>query len=258
MDDIDYYELIKAADVEAGMTIDVVVDLFDVTKHCMALGVNFNPDLFISALEDIVGPEGNILIRAFTWDWCHGKGYSSKRSVSRVGALGTVAMKRSEFKRTRHPIYNWMVWGKDREELCSIDNRDAFDGDSIFAWAESNENYYQVNWGNPQLDGLTVFHYIEEKVGISYRYIKDYTGEYENDLGQTLTKTYSMYVRDLNYQNISDTRVYNPLLLQLGIMKTYGYRGIDISRYKISELCKVYEEDFRSNPLPSAVTLIPV
>ncbi len=258
MKEINYREMIETAGIKEGMTIDIVIDLFDVAKQCMALNLSFDSDHFIDELEDVIGENGNLLIRTFSWDWCHGKGFDSRTTASRVGALGNVAMKRKEFKRTRHPIYNWMVWGKDQQELCDIDNKESFGADSIFGWQEKNADCYQINFGKSQLSGLTVFHFVELKVGIPYRYVKDFTGTYIDDTGSVQEKTYSMNVRDLNFEIVTDDSVYEPELVEKGILKRTEYNGIPILNYKIDELMAVYEKDFRKNRIPTAVTLTPI
>lgn len=253
-----YDELIKAAGIKQGMTIDIVIDLFNVIMQCKANGQRFEAQEFIDALKNAVGNNGNVLIRTFNWDWCHGKGFNAKTTASQVGSLGNVAMKRLDFKRTRHPIYSWMVWGKNQNYLCNLDYVESFDERSIFAWEEKNKDAYQVNIGNPQVVGLTLFHYVEKEVGVSYRYIKNFTDSYTDENGITSEKTYSMYVRDLDYQIETVFSVYDDLLLKKGIMKKMFYEGIDITSYKIQELCATYVEDIKKNGKPSGVSLVPL
>jgi len=253
-----YDELIRAAGIKQGMTVDIVIDLFNVTMHCKAKGLRFEPQKFIDALKNAVGNDGNVLIRTFSWDWCHGKGFDSKTTVSQVGALGNVAMKRPDFKRTHHPIYSWMVWGKDQEYLCDLDYVESFDESSVFAWEEKNKDAYQINIGNPQVVGLTLFHYVEKEVGVPYRYIKYFKGSYTDEMGLIEEKTYSMYVRDLDYQIDTDFTVYEKLLLEKGAMKKFSYDDIDITSYKIQELCEVYVDDIKQNGIPTGVTVVPL
>lgn len=255
MDTFDYFGLLDKAGIKNGMTVDVVVDLFNVMKQSMQLKLHFEPNDFISALNEKVGKNGTILIRAFTWDYCHGKGFDIRNSPSQAGALGNVAMKRSDYKRTRHPIYSWMVWGKWKEYLCSLDEKESFGENSVFAWEERNENAIQLNIGHPKTNGLTLFHYMEEKVGVSYRYIKNFTDKYTDYDGNTNTRTYSMYVRNLNYVIETSDRIYDLQLEEKEIKKNREYMGIEINLYKIKDLCKVYEDDFRHNKIPSGVTL---
>ena len=234
-----YKQLLDEAQIREGMIVDVVADLFDLAKQCMKLGKKFDPNTFLDALETNVGDSGTILIRCFTWDFCHGKKFDINSSPSQSGALGNIAMKRMGYERTRHPIYNWMVKGKWRDYLCSIDEKESFGKGSVFAWEEKNDNAIQLNVGKLQSNGITLFHYIEEKVGVPYRYIKDFRGEYVDHLGRSEWKTYSMYVRDLNYDIDTQDCVYDRELEERGIKKNFNCFGISINTYKIKELCEV-------------------
>ena len=48
--------------------------------------------------------------------------------------MGKTALKRDDFKRTKHPIYSFAVWSADQELLCNMDNKDAFGDDSLFQY----------------------------------------------------------------------------------------------------------------------------
>lgn len=258
MKEFDYLKLLKSIPIKKGMTIDVVSDLFNIKKQCMKLQLKFDADSFIDVLCDLVGSEGTVLIRTFSWDFCHGLGFDIRKTTSRAGALGNVAMKRPDFRRTQHPIYSWMVWGKYQEYLCNLDETESFGKNSVFAWEAENENAIQILVGSPSTNGITLFHYMEEKVGVPYRYIKNFTDTYVDGEGNSSVKTYSMYVRDLDYEIITDDTVYIPLLEEKGIKINGSFMGIAIESYEIKRLCQIYEEDFRKNIIPTGVTLKPI
>lgn len=255
MQEFDYDKLISTVPIRKGQTLDIVSDIFNIAKQCMALKLQFDPDRLISAFCSAVGENGTILIRTFSWDFCHGRGFDIRKTPSSAGALGNVAMRRLDFKRTRHPIYSWMVWGKNQEYLCSLDETEAFGENSVFAWEANTDTAIQVVIGSPSTNGLTLFHYVEEVVGVPYRYIKNFTDSYVDENGNSSTKTYSMYVRDLDYEIITDDTVYIPLLEEKGIKINGSFMDIAVELYKIKELCEVYEDEFRKNTIPSGVTL---
>lgn len=258
MNEFDYTGLVNVIPVSKGDTIDIVVDLFNLSKFAMQLGVSVDANRLIDTFNDKVGPNGNVLIRAFTWDFCRGKGFDIRSSPSQVGALGNVAMKRKDYTRTRHPLYNWLVWGKDKQYLCGIDYKESFGVNSVFDWEAKNDRAYQVLIGSPRTNGLTLFHYVEQQVGVSYRYEKDFKDIYVDYDGKSAEKIYSMYVRDLDY--VIETRdcVYIPALEEKGIKVNSKWQDILIETYKIQELCAVYEQDFRKNKIPTGVTLTPI
>lgn len=255
MEEVNYDDMINAVPIKKGDIIDVVADLFNITKMCWAIKKKFDPNRLIDAFCRAVGKEGTVLIRTFSWDFCHGKGFDAKRTLSQVGALGNIALKRSDFRRTKHPIYSWMVWGKYQDYLCELDDTDSFGEKSIFAWEATNADVRQIVIGNPSTNGVTIFHYIEQLVGVSYRYIKDFTDKYVDEYGVESMKTYSMYVRDLDYDIVTDLDVYDEILEKKEIKINGSYEGIELIFYDMMPLCNVYEEDMRNHGISLGVTL---
>lgn len=247
--------MLKNSHLKKGAVVDLVIDLFNVNKTIMKKGLIFDANEFIDAVIDYVGVNGTVLIRAFNWDFCQGKAFDINHTPSKVGALGNVALNRTDFTRTDHPLYSWLVWGKYKEELVKKRETDAFGSESIFAWECEKINAVQLNIGSPSVNGLTLFHYVEQKVGVKYRYRKQFTGHYIDHNGKDSIRTYSMYVRDLKYHITTDDEVYMDELIQKGIRIDGEYDGIKTQLYKIPELCDVYEKDFRKTEIPSGVTL---
>lgn len=158
MDELDYGKLIHTVPIKKGATVDVVSDLFNIQKRCWEIGRKFDANRLIDAICESVGEEGTVLIRMFSWDFCHGKGYDARRTLSQVGALGNIALKREDFRRTKHPMYSWMVWGKYKDYLCDLDYIDSFGKESVFAWEASNADAQQIVIGSPSTNGVTIFH----------------------------------------------------------------------------------------------------
>ena len=126
MEELDYLELIRTIGVQKGDVLDVASGLASVILYCRSKKLKFDSHHLLDALKESVGPEGTIMIRAFNWDFCHDVPFDILHSPSRVGVLGDVAMKREDFRRTQHPIYSWMVWGKYQEYLCGMENARSF------------------------------------------------------------------------------------------------------------------------------------
>lgn len=255
MDEFNYDEMLKTVPIKPGMTVDVASDLFTVISQCHKQNLEFRPDAFIDALCHAVGPEGTVLIRTFSWDFCHGKGFDMKKTGSRVGALGNIALKRRDFQRTKHPIYSWMVWGKNQDLFCGFNNIESFGADSIFAWEAASDNAVQINLGDPDSIGLTLLHCVEYKVGVPYRYVKNFTDTYVDTNGIATERTYSMYVRNLDYDTAIHVDIYFPALEAQGAKLRSTYMGIPIDFFRLKPLCQMYENDIRENGVPKAVSM---
>lgn len=154
----------------------------------------------IDTLQMAVGESGTLLFPVYSWDFCKGKPFDVKNSLGAVGYLNNwVMMNRSDFCRTSHPIYSFMVWGNDCERLQSMDNQEAWGADSPFAYLR--ENRAKLLLINVSLQRVGTFmHYVEQNLEVPYRYHKYFLGEYTDVKGRTTSRCYSMYVRDLRIE----------------------------------------------------------
>lgn len=225
--ELNYAKIYEGLGIEKGSVVDVASDLASIMLYCKKKGLHFDADHLIDSLKETVTEEGTVLIRTFTWDFCKGKGFDIGRSVSRVGALGNVALRRTDFVRTAHPIYSWMVWGKHSDELVRLNNTSSFGEGTVFEKLYKF-NAIQLSLGNIDGDSCTQVHHSEAVCKVPYRYDKPFTGEYTDAEGNTELRRYSMHVRPFNI------RVYNnefhegenyELVSSLGIVRKKIYDG---------------------------------
>ena len=248
--ELDYMDFLQGVGVEKGDIIDVSSDMANVLLYCRRIGVRLVPDHLIDSLQELVGPEGTVMIRTFTWDFCHGEPFDIRTSPSRVGALGNAAMKRADFKRTGHPIYSWMVWGKRADELLRMDQPNAFGPGSVFDFLDIN-HAKQLTLGNTSSDSTTQMHHVEAACKVPYRFDKPFTGEYTDYSGNTCLKTYSMHVRPLNLK-VTNTEVdrdeRGKELEKRGIMKVKHLDEMTlVSTILLHELTEFLTEDMYQN-----------
>ena len=248
--ELDYMDFLQGVGVEKGDIIDVSSDMANVLLYCRRIGVRLVPDHLIDSLQELVGPEGTVMIRTFTWDFCHGEPFDIRTSPSRVGALGNAAMKRADFKRTGHPIYSWMVWGKRTGELLQMDQPSAFGPGSVFDFLDIN-HAKQLTLGNTSSDSTTQMHHVEAACKVPYRFDKPFTGEYTDYSGNTCLKTYSMHVRPLNLK-VTNTEVdrdeRGKELERRGIMKVKHLDEMTlVSTILLHELTEFLTEDMYQN-----------
>ena len=248
--ELDYMDFLQGVGAEKGDIIDVSSDMANVLLYCRRIGVRLVPDHLIDSLQELVGPEGTVMIRTFTWDFCHGEPFDIRTSPSRVGALGNAAMKRADFKRTGHPIYSWMVWGKRAGELLQMDQPNAFGPGSVFDFLDIN-HAKQLTLGNTSSDSTTQMHHVEAACKVPYRFDKPFTGEYTDYSGNTCLKTYSMHVRPLNLK-VTNTEVdrdeRGKELEKRGIMKVKHLDEMTlVSTILLHELTEFLTEDMYQN-----------
>ena len=206
----------------------------------------------IDTFQDVVGTEGTLLFPVFSWDWCRGKGFNIKSTKGEVGTLQNwVLDNRDDFKRTRHPMYSFMVWGKDRDYLTSMDNQDA--------WGHASPFYYLQTHGAKQLlfdiesyQGLTFGHYVEQEVAVPYRHPKYFFGNYTDENGITEKRMYSMYVRDLNVE--SGVGIHNDWLIEKHVAKRATWEGNALTVVDLRKAYPIIREDMLSNQGKNTLT----
>ena len=248
MQELDYQDFLKNMGIEKGDIIDVASDLMSIWKYCRKEGVAFEPNHLLDSLQDMVGENGTIMIRAFSWDFCKGENFDIQNSPSRVGALGNIALKRKDFKRTQHPIYSWLVWGKSQNELCSMENINSFGDDTPFDFLYSHQGKL-LCIGNMVADGLTHIHQAEKWANVRYRKEKEFKGVYIGNDRSEEYKTYSMFVRPLNYEvkMLSPEGYYSDWKKQ-NIMLSQMYNGaLSCECFDIRRIVNYALKDFKEN-----------
>ena len=151
----------------------------------------------IDTLQIAVGNEGTLLFPNFTWAFCRGEVFDFRKTHGEIGVLNNFILEnRKDFLRTRHPIYNFMVWGKNATLLSAIDNQDSWGKDSPFAYLYEHHGK-QINLNVPFNKCITFQHYVEQCINAPYRYKKFFMGKYVDENGNELERIYSMFVRDL-------------------------------------------------------------
>lgn len=225
------------------VTSDVKALIYDCIQHEDETDIQ----IIIDGIIDIIGPEGTLVFPTFNWAFCKGEAYDHYKTPCKTGSLGKEALKRDDFKRTKHPIYSFAVWGKGQEEMCALDNHSSFGIDSPFTYML--EHNFRNLFIDKDLQHSFVFvHYVEETVGpVSYRYLKDFTADYTDDKGRTRKATYSMNVRDLDLDVENVIYAYEPEFIEKGVMQRFFVNEIE---YKIIELkgaFPIIAEDVRHN-----------
>ena len=246
---ISYQNIIdQIDDIQKGDIVYLVSDILELSVVTKENGEKFDRNLFIDTLLRKVGPEGTVLIPTFNWGFCKGELFDIRKTVSRTGALGNAAIRRDDFKRTKHPIYSFMVWGKDQKKLTDMDPKDGFGPGTIFEYMH-REKAKALVVGLHTMAGLTFCHYVEQMVGVPYRYLKDFTAKYIDEQGNSSVKTYSMYVRDLEMdpRYIDEFRPLGNILEALNVSVNYDFNGIEFHVVDLETMYKVEEIDILCN-----------
>ncbi len=204
--------------IKKGSAVLVTTDVTALAYTCRKNGERFDPDIFINSLQKAVGEDGTLLIPCFNWDFCKTGVFDIKNTKSKTGILGDYALEREDFKRTKHPLYSFAVWGKDAQMLYEANVRTSFGADSPFAYLYSVKAQSLTVGISPTIAG-TFVHYVEQCLNSPLRYEKEFSGVIIDEKGEEKPITASMYVRNLDYDLIFTSRL-DDILKSLNICQT--------------------------------------
>lgn len=229
---------------------DVVLlssDIKQLAFICLENEGDFDIDIFLDEVLEVIGKEGTLLLPVYNWEFCHGIPFNYKKTKGMTGSLGNLALKRTDCKRTQHALYSFAVIGKDKDYLCSLENITSFGADSPFAYFHRN-NAKNVMIDVDYTHCFTYVHYVEEGLGLnSYRFQKSFTSEYINSDGYTELKTYSMLVRNLALYQKTDFEPLGDILEQNGVSCVYVINGIKYRVVDMAQSTSFIEEDILHN-----------
>ena len=205
---------------------------------------DFMNDL-IDELKNHVTEEGTLLFPVYSWAICRGVDYDYSKTQCEVGAFNNFILNnRKDFARTMHPIYSFMVWGKDAMKLTSMNNQEA--------WGKASPFFYMHQNGAKELDlnvkavrSMTFKHYVEMSLKVPYRYPKYFLCNYTDENGVREERGYSMYVRDLSVKMKAVEE--NAFFEMNNSGKTVSFRGWQIHMIDLKKAYDVIKDDLLNN-----------
>lgn len=232
--------------IASGDTILLTGNMSKLLRKCLKEDRSFTLNIFIDEILKKIGTEGTLLLPTFTWDFCQGKPFDIKKSLSHVGILGNIALKRDDFYRTKHPIYSFAVHGKYKDLLIKLKNKGAFDTKSPFHFLHEYKAKMIILDVSLQ-HSFTFVHYVEEMKKVNYRYQKTFTSQYIDENTNKYTASYEMYVRDIKRGVLTNLA---PLEILLNKQKAMSEKTIDnilIRKVDFQKAYQIIEEDIENN-----------
>lgn len=173
----------------------------------------------LNALIGSVEPSGTLVIPTFNFGFCRGVAYDYRKTPSEMGLLTELARRDRRARRVHHPVYGFALFGKDAATLsATTHNNSAFGDDSIFA--ELRRRNGKILLIDLEIhECFTFFHYIEEMVGCDYRFHKTFTAPVIDELGNSASRSYQVFVRNLDMGVITDVAPMAERLESLGLVR---------------------------------------
>ena len=224
---IKYSEIASRLNIKKGDILHLSSDISALAINGLRNGENFDANVFIDSFMDIIGSNGTLIFPTYTWDFCSGKTFDYRSAPCKTGVLAAATLKRKDFKRTRHPLYSFTVWGRDQELLVGMENKSSFGADSPFGYMYRNKAKNLLIGVDLNI-GYTFIHFVEEQVGgLSYRYQKDFLARYIDENGVESSRTYSMLVRDLDMDVVIKFNPFEELFIKAGVLDYRKINSVD-------------------------------
>jgi aminoglycoside 3-N-acetyltransferase len=200
---------------------------------------------------NVLGESGTLIVPTFNWDFCKGKPYSHERTRSQVGMFTNNVLFDERSIRSFHPIYSFAAIGPATRDLFSNISKSSFGENSVF------HRLHKINakiiFFNVSFEKCTFLHYVEQSKGISYRFLKQFTGNVT--IGdKEYIDSYDFYARYLDrdihpyFKRLSDKLLsikkinestlngkYPILLSRCDDIFNYGMKGMESDPYYLIE-----------------------
>jgi len=174
-------------------------------------------DVLFDALSDLLGPDGTLVLPTFTYSFTKGEPFDPATTPSTVGLLSEAFRTRPGVRRSLDPIFSVAARGRLADQFAEAAADDCFGPDSAFALLAEQDAW--LTCLGCSLDRLTFTHFVEQAVGVDYRYFKTFSGVRID--GQVEIKASVRYfVRDLDRNTPIDLSRLKATLAESGVLKT--------------------------------------
>ncbi|MBN2287894.1 MAG: DUF4910 domain-containing protein [Candidatus Glassbacteria bacterium] len=171
----------------------------------------------LSALQQVVGPQGTVAVPTFTYSFCKGEIYDPVESASTTGIFTEFFRRLPQAQRSLDPIFSVAAAGKMAKELTFGVSRECFGQDSFW------DRFYQAGGVICNFNfvaGSTFIHYVEKSLGLPYRYDKFFPGTIRIDGREKKTAAVFFCQDAANPLTRHDPDSFEKLALERGIVRT--------------------------------------
>ena len=193
----------------------------------------------------VLGPTGTFVVPTYTYSFTDGEDYDSVTSPSKTGPFPEYFRNASGVIRSNDPIFSVAAEGPEANELIYNLPPSSFGPDCIYE-RMMKLGGINANFGL-DIEFNTFVHFVEEMEQVSYRYNKSFTSQYINDKGIENTKTYDMYVRDIENNVLAYFEPLENLFTKNDAMKKYMMDELVIREVDLYKAYNIIENDIRNN-----------
>jgi aminoglycoside 3-N-acetyltransferase len=209
------------------------------------LEVNRRLDFLIEELVSFIGAEGTLVVPAFSYSFTKNEDFFVQTTPSDVGLFSETFRHFPGVKRSKNPNFSVCSIGKHSEQFSGSQVDDCFGPDTAFDFLHQH-NAKLVCLGC-DFSRVTFVHYVEQKLGVCYRYLKSFSGAViDGDQVQSITNTY--YVRDLSIDSLGELSAVKQRALEKSVLSVKKYGRSTVSSITAKDFYAVAEELLVENP----------
>ena len=199
-----------------------------------------------NAFLESVGSNGTLIIPTFNFDFCQGKKYVHEETPSQVGIFSNYMLGAQGDLRSFHPIYSAVAIGRESKSLVTSLSNSSFGHGSLFHWLHTRGA--KLVFFNVDFYYCTFIHYVEQAVGVDYRFLKQFTGVVSQG-GEVRTDTFDFYARYLDRDIYLDmTRLENELFSENYMNKVFLKDEWPVRQVACDAVFKVASKKLKENP----------
>lgn len=159
-----------------------------------------------------------IVMPTFTFSFCNGINYDVKSSRSKMGSLNEHFRSQPGVVRSTDPLMSCAAEGRELTLVNSVGQYSCGEGSTFDLLHKTESRVKFLFLGVEPAKCMTYTHYVEERLGVPYRYNRPFTGRITDGQGRNYEKTYQLYVRYKGVTPIPDDR-FQSLLIQKNVLK---------------------------------------
>ena len=243
---MDYDSFTEQLHINKGDRIWLSSELIKLIFRFKKEGIRFDGSALIDSFQSAVGPEGTLILPTFSFDFSNKGFYDIVNTKGTTGALGNIALERPDFGRTGHPMHSFAVWGRDKDELMDMTNKNSFGMDSPFGYCVGR-HVRQIIVGTDYVHAMTFIHYAEVVCNVPYRFAKSFTGRYVSADGIEEERTYDYAARKLEIRPEETFNTMGRILEEKGISHRLDIDGIECYDIDLASSFPVICDDIINN-----------
>lgn len=197
---------------------------------------------FFKIIKDLIGPEGTIVVPAFTYSFPKGEIFSPERTANDMGIFSEWLRCQADSHRSLDTSYSVIANGKLSCFLTENATDNSFGKDSFFHRFEENDGIIL----NLNFDaGSTFLHYLEREMLVPYRFDKTFEGRIQ---GEQEIKKSTIFVRYMDDCTYPAFELFDRIARKRGKFLTSNLGRGQVGLIRSNHCRDILKEEFRTRP----------